>query len=44
MYTPPFGFNLFISSSIFDTSIKKIALGVLPFIVASLLVSGNFLP
>ncbi len=37
MYTPPFGFNLFVSSSIFDTSIKKIVLGVLPFIVASLI-------
>ncbi len=37
MYTPPFGFNLFVSSSIFDTSIKKIVLGVMPFILASMI-------
>jgi C4-dicarboxylate transporter DctM subunit len=37
MYTPPFGFNLFVSSSIFDAPMRKIVLGVMPFIMMSML-------
>jgi C4-dicarboxylate transporter DctM subunit len=36
MYTPPFGLNLFVSSSIFQASYRELALAVLPFIVVSL--------
>jgi C4-dicarboxylate transporter DctM subunit len=37
MYTPPFGFNIFVSSGIFNESIRRIVLGVTPFIIASLI-------
>ena len=37
MYTPPFGFNLFVRSSIFDAPMRKIVLGVMPFIMMSML-------
>ncbi len=37
MYTPPFGFNIFVTTSIFDVSIRKVILGVVPFILVSLL-------
>ena len=33
MYTPPFGLNLFSSQAVFNSSIGKIYLGVLPFVV-----------
>jgi len=36
MYTPPFGFNLFVSSSIFGAPMRKIIVGLLPFIAVSL--------
>jgi hypothetical protein len=37
MYTPPFGFNLFVSTSIFSAPMRKIVIGVMPFIAVSLL-------
>ncbi len=37
MYTPPFGFNLFVSTSIFSAPMRKIVIGVIPFIIVSLL-------
>jgi C4-dicarboxylate transporter, DctM subunit len=37
MYTPPFGFNLFVSMSIFGAPMRKIMAGLIPFIVVSLL-------
>jgi C4-dicarboxylate transporter DctM subunit len=37
MYTPPFGFNLFVSMSIFNAPIRKIVAGLTPFIIVSLL-------
>lgn len=37
MYTPPFGFNLFVSMSIFNVPMKKIVEGIIPFILLSLL-------
>jgi C4-dicarboxylate transporter, DctM subunit len=36
MYTPPFGFNLFVSMSIFNAPMRKIAAGLAPFIIVSL--------
>jgi C4-dicarboxylate transporter DctM subunit len=36
MYTPPFGFNLFVSMSIFGATAGKIVSGLMPFIVVSL--------
>lgn len=36
MYTPPFGFNLFVSMSVFGASMRKIVTGLIPFIVVSL--------
>ena len=33
MFTPPFGLNLFVSTSIFNVSASKVIRGVLPFIV-----------
>ena len=36
MYTPPFGFNLFVSMGIFNASMRKIVTGLIPFIVVSL--------
>ena len=36
MFTPPFGFNLFISASIFNAPIRRIVTGLIPFIVMSL--------
>jgi C4-dicarboxylate transporter DctM subunit len=41
MFTPPFGLNLFVSTSIFNVSVGKVVRGVIPFILvylASLLV------
>ncbi|MBE0555835.1 MAG: TRAP transporter large permease, partial [Proteobacteria bacterium] len=35
MYTPPFGFNLFVSASIFNAPMKKIVAGLMPFILLS---------
>jgi C4-dicarboxylate transporter DctM subunit len=37
MYTPPFGFNLFVSMSIFNAPMRKIVEGLTPFIMVSLL-------
>jgi len=37
MYTPPFGFNLFVSMSIFNAPMRKIVAGLMPFIIVSLL-------
>jgi C4-dicarboxylate transporter DctM subunit len=37
MYTPPFGFNLFVSMSIFNAPMRKIVAGLTPFIIVSLL-------
>jgi len=37
MYTPPFGFNLFVSMSIFNAPMRKIIAGLTPFIIVSLL-------
>ncbi len=39
MYTPPFGFNLFVASGIARMSIDKMTPGVLPFIFLGILVS-----
>ena len=36
MYTPPFGFNLFVSMGIFNASMRKIVTGLIPFIAVSL--------
>jgi C4-dicarboxylate transporter DctM subunit len=36
MYTPPFGFNLFVSMSIFNVPMRKIVAGLMPFIIVSL--------
>jgi C4-dicarboxylate transporter DctM subunit len=36
MFTPPFGFNLFVSASIFNAPMRKIVSGLIPFIVMSL--------
>jgi len=36
MYTPPFGFNLFVSMSIFNAPMRKIVQGLIPFIAVSL--------
>lgn len=36
MFTPPFGFNLFVSASIFNAPMRKIVTGLIPFIVMSL--------
>jgi C4-dicarboxylate transporter DctM subunit len=33
MFTPPFGLNLFVSTSIFNVSVGKVVRGVIPFIV-----------
>jgi C4-dicarboxylate transporter, DctM subunit len=33
MYTPPFGLNLFASQAVFDTTLGRIYLGVLPFML-----------
>lgn len=32
MFTPPFGLNLFVSTSVFNVSVSKVVRGVLPFI------------
>jgi C4-dicarboxylate transporter DctM subunit len=37
MYTPPFGFNLFVSMGIFNASMRKIVTGLIPFIMVSLI-------
>ena len=46
MYTPPFGLNLFVASSITDLSIMRVTRGTLPFIAISLvtLVLVTYLP
>jgi C4-dicarboxylate transporter DctM subunit len=36
MYTPPFGFNLFVTMGIFHESMRKIVTGLIPFIAVSL--------
>lgn len=36
MYTPPFGFNLFVSMGIFNAPMRKIVTGLIPFITVSL--------
>ena len=36
MYTPPFGFNIFVSMGIFNASMRKIVTGLMPFIWVSL--------
>jgi C4-dicarboxylate transporter DctM subunit len=36
MYTPPFGFNIFVTMSIFRAPMKKIVEGLMPFIIVSL--------
>lgn len=36
MFTPPFGFNLFVSASIFNAPMRKIVSGLIPLIVMSL--------
>jgi C4-dicarboxylate transporter, DctM subunit len=36
MYTPPFGFNLFVTMGIFHESMRKIISGLIPFIAVSL--------
>ena len=36
MYTPPFGFNLFVTMGIFHASMRKIVTGLIPFIAVSL--------
>lgn len=36
MYTPPFGFNLFVSMGIFNAPMRKIVTGLIPFIAVSL--------
>ncbi|NYT76947.1 TRAP transporter large permease [Alcaligenaceae bacterium] len=38
MFTPPFGFNLFVASSLFNTSMVRLARAVIPFIILSILV------
>lgn len=38
MFTPPFGFNLFVASSLFNTSMVQLARAVIPFIILSILV------
>ena len=38
MFTPPFGFNLFVASGIANLSVNKLAPGVLPFIFVSVIV------
>jgi C4-dicarboxylate transporter DctM subunit len=37
MYTPPFGFNIFVTMSIFRAPMKKIVEGLMPFIIVSLI-------
>lgn len=37
MFTPPFGFNLFVSASIFNAPMRKIVTGLIPFITMSLI-------
>jgi C4-dicarboxylate transporter DctM subunit len=37
MYTPPFGFNLFVASGITKLSINKLVPAVMPFIWVSLI-------
>ncbi len=32
MFTPPFGLNIFVAQAIFDTTLKKVYLGLFPFI------------
>lgn len=46
MYTPPFGFNLFVSMSIFNAPMKKIIEGLIPFILLSLfaLILTTYIP
>lgn len=36
MYTPPFGFNIFVSMGIFNTTMRKVIGGLAPFIAVSL--------
>lgn len=38
MFTPPFGFNLFVASSLFSTSMVQLARAVIPFIILSIIV------
>ncbi|MGN7387234.1 TRAP transporter large permease [Sporosarcina sp. SAFN-015] len=38
LFTPPVGLNLFVAAGISDTSIGRLSIGVLPFIVASLII------
>lgn len=46
MFTPPFGFNLFVSASIFNAPMKEIIIGLVPFIVLSMvaLVLVTYIP
>jgi C4-dicarboxylate transporter DctM subunit len=37
MYTPPFGFNIFVTMSIFRAPMRKIVAGLMPFIIVSLI-------
>ena len=37
MYTPPFGFNIFVSMGIFNVTMRKIVAGLMPFIWMSLI-------
>jgi C4-dicarboxylate transporter DctM subunit len=36
MYTPPFGFNIFVSMSVFKAPMKQVVAGLTPFIIVSL--------
>jgi len=38
MFTPPFGFNLFVASSLFNTTMVQLARAVIPFVILSLVV------
>src|SRR3546814_20476370 len=38
MFTPPFGFNLFVASSLFKLPMVKLAAAVFPFIILTLIV------
>ncbi|WP_235588601.1 TRAP transporter large permease subunit, partial [Sporosarcina koreensis] len=38
LFTPPVGLNLFVAAGISGTSIGRLSIGVLPFIVASLII------
>jgi len=38
MFTPPFGFNLFVASSLFNTTMLQLARAVIPFVILSIVV------